>query len=155
MDTEAEAAVPEPVAEKAVASNPIAVGGSQASPVNILLAEDNKINQKLIRVIIKKAGYNIDIVENGKAAVERVKTGVYDLVLMDIQMPELNGLDATRAIRKAGFHELPIIAMTASAFEKDKKMCLDAGMNDFIPKPLKQAELLNMISKWMDKKEPA
>jgi CheY-like chemotaxis protein len=120
--------------------------------LNILLAEDNKINQKLIAAIIKKAGFNIDIVENGREAVEKVKSNSYDLVLMDLQMPEMNGVDAAKAIREAGFHEIPIIAMTASAFARDRKMCLDAGMNDFIAKSLKQAELLDMISKWMDKR---
>jgi signal transduction histidine kinase/ActR/RegA family two-component response regulator len=152
LDTESDLTVPVPAAGKLEQGKPIDAFDRNAAPLNILLAEDNKINQKLIAAIIKKAGYNIDIVENGKAAVEKVKSDSYDLVLMDIQMPEMNGLDATKAVREAGFRELPIIAMTASAFAKDRKMCLEAGMNDFIAKPLKQAELLDIISKWMDKR---
>jgi len=119
------------------------------SNANILLAEDNKINQKLISAIIKQTGLKLDIAENGKIAVAMAKKGIYNLVLMDIQMPEMTGLDATQAIRAAGFTELPIIAMTASAFEKDKKMCKDAGMNDFISKPLKQDDLFQVLSRWI------
>ncbi len=119
------------------------------SPLKILLAEDNKINQKLIGAILKKAGYRLDIVGNGKKAVEKVKESPYDLVLMDIQMPGLNGLDATKAIRESGYRQLPIIAMTASAFEEDKQMCLNAGMSDFLSKPLKQSALFHIISKWI------
>jgi len=144
-------APPEPEEGEGRTVMPTGTGEEQFKPLVILLAEDNKINQKLIAAILKKAGHKLDIVENGKAAVESAKTGVYDLVLMDIQMPEMNGLDATKAIREAGILELPVIAMTASAFEKDRKMCREAGMNDFISKPLKQAELLQVISKWIDK----
>ncbi|MDQ1354059.1 MAG: Response regulator [Acidobacteriota bacterium] len=117
-------------------------------PLIILLAEDHPINQKLITAMIKTTGHKMDIVNNGKAAVEKVIGDSYDLVLMDIQMPEMNGLDATRAIRNAGFEKLPIIAMTASAFKKDRDMCLEAGMSDYIAKPLKKDVLLEMIAKW-------
>ena len=150
MDTEVESTVSADMEETAEEIGPMGVNRSGTGYATILLAEDNKINQKLIRAIIKKAGYNLEIVDTGSAALERVKTGDYDLVLMDIQMPEMNGLDATKAIREAGFNEIPVIAMTASAFEKDRKMCLDAGMNDFISKPLKQADLLRMIFKWVE-----
>ncbi|MCP4146448.1 MAG: response regulator [bacterium] len=135
---------------EAMETNP--VNPAENASVKILLAEDNRINRKLIRAIIKRAGYNLELVENGKAALEKVKIGNYDMVLMDIQMPEMNGLDATMAIRNAGLRDIPIIAMTASAFEKDKKMCMEAGMNDFISKPLKQAPLLGMIARWLQKK---
>jgi len=121
---------------------------SRNIPLNILLAEDNRINQKLISTIIKQAGHKLDIAENGQQAVAMVKNGTYDLILMDIQMPEMSGIDATKAIRAAGITNLPIIAMTASAFEKDRRLCLDAGMNDFISKPLVQAELFAMISRY-------
>jgi two-component system sensor histidine kinase/response regulator len=153
LDSERGLTAPVHTAGNLEEGKPIDVVDRKAAPVNILLAEDNKINQKLITAIIKKAGFKIDIVENGREAVERVKNNSYDLVLMDLQMPEMNGLDAAKAIREAGFYEIPIIAMTASAFARDRKMCLDAGMNDFIAKPLKQAELLDMISKWIDKNQ--
>ncbi len=151
LDTEPALTVPVRAAGNLMQRKPIHDANRKAAPVNILLAEDNKINQKLIMAIVEKAGYNIDIVENGKAAVQKVLSNSYDLVLMDIQMPEMNGLDATKAIREAGFHEIPIIAMTASAFTRDRKMCREVGMNDFIAKPLKQVELLDMIARWMDK----
>lgn len=127
---------------------PTAEGIHPKKGLRILLAEDNPINQKLITAIIKTTGHTMDVVDNGKAAVEKVAGNSYDLVLMDIQMPEMNGLDATIAIRKAGFDKLPIIAMTASAFKKDRNMCLEAGMTDYIAKPLKKNELLQIISKW-------
>jgi signal transduction histidine kinase/CheY-like chemotaxis protein len=125
-----------------------AVEDLSKKPLLILLAEDNPINQKLITAMLKTTEHQMDIVDNGKAAVKKVIDDSYDLVLMDLQMPEMNGLDATRAIRKAGYDRLPIIAMTASAFKKDRNMCLEAGMSDYISKPLKKDELLNMITKW-------
>jgi CheY-like chemotaxis protein len=121
------------------------------SPAYILLAEDNQINQKLVKEILKKAGHKVDIVENGKKAVEKVKDAPYDLVLMDLQMPEMDGMEAARLIRKDGFSNLPIIALTASVFKKDRERCIESGMCDFISKPLKQAELLRIISKWLGK----
>jgi signal transduction histidine kinase/ActR/RegA family two-component response regulator len=154
LDAESVLTVPVPAAGNLTRRKTIVAHDRKTVPLKILLAEDNKINQKLIAAIIKKAGYSIDIVENGKAAVGKMKTNAYALVLMDIQMPEMNGLDATKAIREGGFLEIPIIAMTASAFARDRKMCLEAGMNDFIAKPLKQAELLEMISKWRHKTSP-
>lgn len=125
-----------------------AAGKRPKKPLLILLAEDHPINQKLITAMLKTTGHKMDIVGDGKAAVEKVLGDSYDLVLMDLQMPEMNGLDATRAIRKAGFDKIPIIAMTASAFKKDRDMCLEAGMSDYIAKPLKKDELLQIISKW-------
>jgi signal transduction histidine kinase/ActR/RegA family two-component response regulator len=127
---------------------PAAVDNRFEKSLRILLAEDNPINQKYIKAIINTTGHKMDVVDNGKAAAEKVTGDSYDLVLMDLQMPEMNGFDATRAIRKAGFYKLPVIAMTASAFQKDREMCIEAGMTDFIAKPLKKDELLQMISKW-------
>lgn len=125
----------------------------EAAPAYILLAEDNKINQKLVKVMLKNAGHRVDIVENGRDAVEKVKQIPYDLVLMDVQMPEMDGIQAAQLIRQEGFSHLPIIALTANAFAKDKEKCLKGGMNHFITKPLKQDELLGIISQWLDKKE--
>ncbi len=142
VDTEAEAAAEAGSLEK-----------ESVSPAYILLAEDNKINQKLIQNILIKAGHKVDIVENGREAVEKVKTAPYDLVLMDLRMPEMGGIEAAKLIREAGFPALPIIALTASAFKKDRERCLKIGMSDFISKPLKQAELLSIISKWTGKRK--
>jgi CheY-like chemotaxis protein len=130
----------------------IAAGKNKTAPAYILLAEDNKINQKLVKAMLAKACYKVDIVENGRDAVEKVKQIPYDLVLMDIQMPEMDGLQAAQLIRQEGFSDLPIIALTANAFEKDKEKCLKCGMSHFMTKPLKQAELLGTISKWLDKR---
>jgi two-component system sensor histidine kinase/response regulator len=129
----------------------IAPGKSKISSAYILLAEDNKINQKLVKDILIKAEHNVDIVENGREAVEKVKAVSYDLVLMDLQMPEMDGMEAAQIIRKEGFPKLPIIALTASAFQKDREKCMASGMNDFISKPLRRTELLNVISKWVGK----
>jgi signal transduction histidine kinase/AmiR/NasT family two-component response regulator len=131
----------------------IDAGKNETAPAYILLAEDNKINQKLVKAMLKKAYHKVDIVENGRDAVEKVKQIPYDLVLMDIRMPVMDGMQAAQLIRQEGFSDLPIIALTANAFEKDKQRCLKSGMSHFMTKPLKQAELLGTISKWLDKSE--
>lgn len=118
-------------------------------PAYILLAEDNKINQQLIKSILTKENHLVDIVNNGKDAVDKVKLNNYDLILMDVQMPIMDGIEASRIIRELGYCDLPIIALTASAFATDKEKCLASGMNDFISKPLKQAEFLNTLAKWL------
>jgi two-component system sensor histidine kinase/response regulator len=150
FDTEAEAAEKNSSLEK---ERYLAAGNSEISPAHILLAEDNKINQKLVKEMLNKAGHKVDIVENGKEAVEKVNAATYDLVLMDLQMPEMDGVEAAQLIKKKGFSDLPIIALTASVFRKDRERCLEIGMCDFIPKPLKQTELLRTISKWIDKRK--
>jgi two-component system sensor histidine kinase/response regulator len=139
--------------EPVTAVHDIDANKDEPAPAYILLAEDNKINQKLVKVMLKNAGHKVDIVENGRDAVEKVKQIPYDLVLMDVQMPEMDGIQAAQLIRQEGFSHLPIIALTANAFAKDKEKCLKGGMNHFITKPLKQAELLGIISQWLDKKE--
>ncbi len=131
----------------------INAGKNDTAPAYILLAEDNKINQELVKAMLAKACHKVDIVENGRDAVEKVKQIPYDLVLMDVQMPEMDGLQAAQLIRQEGFSHLPIIALTANAFEKDKEKCLKSGMSHFMTKPLKQAELLGAISKWLDRRE--
>jgi len=129
----------------------IDTGAYDIAPAHILLAEDNKINQKLVKAMLAKACHKVDIVENGRDAVEKVKQIPYDLVLMDVQMPEMDGIKAAQLIRQEGFSRLPIIALTANAFENDKEKCLKSGMSQFMTKPLKQAELLGTIAKWLDK----
>ena len=129
----------------------IDTGAYDSAPAHILLAEDNKINQKLVKAMLAKACHKVDIVENGRDAVEKVKQIPYDLVLMDVQMPEMDGIKAAQLIRQEGFSRLPIIALTANAFENDKEKCLKSGMSQFMTKPLKQAELLGTIAKWLDK----
>ncbi|MGB3511529.1 MAG: response regulator [Microcoleaceae cyanobacterium] len=119
-------------------------------PLKILLAEDNLINQEFAMAILKKMGYKIDLVNNGKDAILACKQQNYDIVFMDIQMPEMDGLEATRGIIK----ELPsetrpkIIAMTANAMQDDKDECLQAGMDDYVSKPVKIQLIQQMLEKW-------
>ncbi len=115
--------------------------------LRILLSEDNPVNQKVALIHLKKFGYVADVANNGVEAVEAVKAQHYDLVLMDVQMPEMDGYAATRAIRSAG-HELPIIAMTANAMKGDRETCLAAGMDDYIAKPVNPKVLLEKIKEW-------
>ncbi len=115
--------------------------------LRILLTEDNAVNQKVALIHLRKFGFSADVAENGREAVEAVKKDGYDLVLMDIQMPEMDGHEATRAIRRAGF-DLPIIAMTANAMKGDREKCLEAGMNDYLAKPVNPKELLAKIEQW-------
>ncbi|MDZ7720678.1 MAG: response regulator [Balneolaceae bacterium] len=116
----------------------------------ILIAEDNQINQIVARKILEKEGFEVDIAETGKEAVEAAQTGDYSFVFMDIQMPEMDGYEATRTIRKmeeeSGEH-IPIIALTASAMEKDREKCLNVGMDEYLPKPIEKEELLRVLKK--------
>jgi PAS domain S-box-containing protein len=118
--------------------------------IHVLLAEDEPINQEVSQALLEEAGFLVDLAVNGEAAVEAVKAGNYDLVLMDIQMPIMNGIDATRLIRALpGRSALPIIAMTANAFAEDRQLCLDAGMNDHVGKPVDPAVLFETLLKWL------
>ncbi|WP_207422351.1 hybrid sensor histidine kinase/response regulator [Desertivirga brevis] len=117
------------------------------NPLNILIAEDNLVNQKLITRVLNKLGYQPQLVENGLQVIEKARELKPDLIFMDVHMPEMDGLQATRAIR-ADFEEQPIIvAMTANAMVEDKEECLASGMDDYISKPIKMEELLSMLQK--------
>ena len=119
--------------------------------VRILLAEDNPVNQKLAVLILSKAGYKVEVVNNGRKAVETFskRSEDFDLILMDIQMPEMDGLAATKELRAKGFDTIPIIAMTANAMKGDREICLGAGMNDYITKPVKREIIFEIIEKWL------
>ena len=120
------------------AANPAANRG-----VSILLAEDNLINQKLATALLEERGWQVMAVPNGRAAIEAMKTGNFDLILMDVQMPEMDGLEATRIIRSSemSYANIPIIALTAYAMQGDREECLNAGMDDYIAKPINEDEL--------------
>jgi len=116
----------------------------------ILLVEDNSTNQEITKDVLEKAGYYVDISDNGLDALVRVKSISYDLILMDTQMPEMDGIECSREIRKVpGYSEVPIIALTANAYERNRLSCLAAGMNDFIAKPVKVATLHDKIKHWL------
>ncbi len=113
--------------------------------IRVLMAEDNLFNQKLAKILLEESGCELDIVSNGKEAVEAVRKGRYDLVLMDVQMPVMDGLEATETLRKEQV-QIPIVALTANATAEDRAMCLGAGMNDYITKPIDQKKLRKAIS---------
>ena len=115
----------------------------------ILLAEDNPVNQEVAEELLGAAGFVVDTAGDGRQAAELALARDYALVLMDMQMPGVDGLDATRRIRAAGRGELPIIAMTANAFSEDRQACLDAGMNDHIAKPVDPERLYAMLMRWL------
>ncbi len=126
------------------------LSASQVLPLRILVAEDNAVNQKLVIKILEKIGYNADVTANGLEVIEAVKQISYDLILMDVQMPEMDGLEATRHIcQNMPRKERPfIIAMTANAMKGDREACLEAGMDDYLSKPVRFQELQKAIEKW-------
>lgn len=118
----------------------------------ILLAEDNVVNQKVALSHLGQTGLDVDVAEDGKQVLEKMKTSDYRLILMDCQMPNMDGFDATRAIRQLevtlGEH-IPIIALTANALPSDRRKCLDAGMDDYVAKPFTKKQLIDTLEKWL------
>ena len=117
--------------------------------IKILVVEDNLLNQKLAGFMLKDWGFKYTICSNGKNALDNLKSNTYDLILMDIQMPELNGHETAEHIRRKLKLELPIIAMTAHAMPGEKEKCLRVGMTDYISKPINEIELFNMITNYL------
>jgi CheY-like chemotaxis protein len=123
----------------------------------ILVAEDNQVNQKLGKMMLTKAGCQVEVANNGQEAVNKCTKApdAFDLIFMDVQMPEMDGMKATRAIREKGFEAIPIVAMTAHAMKGDREKCLEAGMDDYITKPIKREFVFEMLEKWVLNKEPS
>ena len=119
----------------------------------ILLAEDEPINREIAQVLLEDVGLEVDLAENGREALEKARSRSYAVILMDMQMPEMDGLDATLQIRQLpGHRTTPILAMTANAFAEDKNRCLEAGMNDFLTKPAEPEALYAMLLKWVEQR---
>ncbi|RKX62587.1 MAG: histidine kinase [Thermodesulfobacteriota bacterium] len=127
------------------------ISESRRANVLILIAEDNIVNQKVALKMLERIGFRANAVANGLEAVKAVEDMPYDLVLMDCQMPEMDGYKATRKIRssKSKIRNLPIIALTANAMKGDREKCINAGMNDYLAKPLSPKELVDMLEKWL------
>jgi signal transduction histidine kinase/CheY-like chemotaxis protein len=122
-------------------------------PANILIAEDNMINQMVIQKILKLLGFHPTVASNGLIALEKFQDNIYDIVLMDVQMPEMDGIEATKMIRELSIKQPVIIAMTANAMQGDRENCLNAGMDDYISKPIVMDDLYKKLKKWTSKKE--
>jgi len=141
-----EGAIERSVAETIISEN-------DKRKIRILVAEDNPVNQKVAQAILRKMGFRADVVANGQEAINALQMIPYHLVLMDCQMPEMDGFEATRVIRLEGSRALnpriPIIAMTASNMRGDRDKCIQAGMNDFIAKPVQKRELAEMLARWL------
>ena len=145
-------------APDAVSAPPAATGTSAEAKLKaeyagarILLAEDEPVNQEVSKGLLEDVGLKVDVAQDGVQAVELAGRTPYRLVLMDMQMPNLGGVEATRMIRKNSMNSAtPILAMTANAFDEDRRACLDAGMNDHIPKPIDPGQLFDTLVKWLD-----
>jgi signal transduction histidine kinase/ActR/RegA family two-component response regulator len=144
-------AVPEPITVPAPATLP-----SGAAPVGasrVLLVEDNFVNQRVAVYMLSKLGHRVEVAKHGREAIDMLGKSAYDLVLMDCQMPEMDGFEATRVIRDRTSavldHEIPVVAMTANAFPEDRARALACGMNDFMAKPVERSVLASMLEKWL------
>ncbi len=142
-------------ASESVLFTPAAVIALRRRGSRILLAEDNPVNQEVALGVLRKLGIRVDAVANGFEALEALKTQPYDLVLMDMQMPKMDGLEATRIIRQSSSgvlnHEIPVIAMTANAMRGDRERCIEAGMNGYVSKPVSPQALVEALNSWLPK----
>ena len=118
----------------------------------VLLVDDEPVNLEIARFLLNEVGLTVDTAEDGLQAIQKAKENTYALIVMDMQMPHLNGLDATSLIRRLpGYQHIPVLAMTANAFAEDKERCLAAGMNDFIAKPFDPAVLFSVLLEWLER----
>lgn len=149
LNTSTRIAQPKPLAAEQLPTQQSARG-------RLLLVEDNVVNQKVARHMLVKMGYEVDLAEDGRQALDRLAAVRYDAVLMDCQMPEMDGYLATRHIRDPSSavldHDVPVIAMTANAFADDRERCIAAGMNDFLSKPVDRSTLVQILEKWRVRK---
>lgn len=152
-DVVEDSAAPESLDESPIVapeSSLVASPNDNDGAIRILLAEDNAINALLTRTLLEADGCHVEVVEDGSLAVDAVRANSYDMILMDMRMPNMDGLEATRKIRSLSNEakSIPIIALTANAFDDDRNACFDAGMNDFMTKPVSAEELQQMVQTW-------
>jgi len=138
-----------PLLARAVPAVPHQLPPSRTGGVSVLVAEDNPVNQKVARLMLERCGCRVTVVDNGALAAAAVQSGEYDLVLMDCQMPTVDGFEATRRIRAldAPAGRIPIVALTANALAGDRERCLAVGMNDYLAKPVRKEELTAMLAR--------
>jgi CheY-like chemotaxis protein len=148
-----ESGVPAGAGGNARVASSAATAAPKQSRGRLLLVEDNVVNQRVATHMLSKMGCEVDVAQHGREAIERLGRSCYDLILMDCQMPEMDGFEATRLIRNPASGVLdpavPVIAMTANAFAEDRERCLAAGMNDFLAKPVDRRTLALMLAKWL------
>jgi two-component system sensor histidine kinase/response regulator len=139
------------VQQRAAQPSELAVAAARFNNARILVVEDNPVNQRVAVRILQRMGCRVDVAGNGIEALDALGRVSYDIVLMDVQMPEMNGLEATKAIRKreSSGHRLPIVAMTANAYDEDRQQCLDAGMDDYLAKPVGVQALARACERWL------
>jgi CheY-like chemotaxis protein len=144
-----------PAAEEA--QRPVSREKLAARPARILLAEDDKVNSLIALAFLRQAGHEVDVARDGQEAVEACRRSAYDLVLMDCQMPNLDGFEATREIRRreGEARRLPVVALTASSLAGDREKCLAAGMDDHLGKPIDPEELAATLARWLGPREQA
>lgn len=129
-------------------------GEEQYAKIKVLMAEDNPVNQKVLNLMLEQNDCQVMIAENGAQALDIYRKHAFDLILMDVQMPVMDGIEATKAIQSLEVYknnQIPIIAVTANAFEEDRKRILKEGMHDFLPKPIKPNELKSILTKYTSK----
>jgi len=129
-------------------AQPAAKSDTPAVKTTVLLVEDNPVNQQLMKVILSRMGHEVTLAENGQQAVEAAEKTAFDIILMDIQMPVMNGLEATRALRQKGI-KTPVIAVTANALKGDRDLCIQAGCDDYLSKPVDKDRLADMIARYL------
>jgi len=141
-ETSKESAIPEEI-----------IDISKITGASILVVEDNEINQEIAKELLEDAGFLVDLAENGEVAIAMIYQNPYDIILMDMQMPVMDGVTATQKIRQdSRFSDLPILAMTANALPEEKERCLNAGMNDHITKPVEPESLWRALNLWIKPK---
>lgn len=132
--------------------------GLQVDDRRVLVVEDDEKNQIVFSVLLKRMGLEFDIAMNGKQAIDAVRNKTYSIILMDVRMPQIDGIEATKTIRSLGSvngKQIPIVAVTAQAMEGDRERCIWAGMSDYLAKPFTREELENTIAKWIGEIQPS